>query len=105
MTFQSHIVTVTVVDLNEPRRATFSNINGDIVVKIWDINSGNVAIQDNFSVVIHDPTATTINRMAAPNGMDEDKYTEKTGVQLIETQPRNEPVEPFENYGSGVSGE
>lgn len=104
MSFQNHIVSVTVVDLNEPRLATFSNINGDILVKIWDINSGNVAIQDNFTIVIHDPTATTINRTTAPKGMDEDKYTEKTGAQLIQTQPRNEPVEPFENYGSGVTG-
>ena len=105
MTFQTHIVTVTVVDFNEPRVATFSNTGGDILVKIWDINSGNVAVQDNFSIVIHDPTATTLNRLAAPNGMDEDKYTEKTGAQLIQTQPRNEPVESFENYGSGVTGD
>lgn len=105
LSFQNHTVSITVVDLAEPRIATYNAIGGNLLVKIWDINSGNVAVQDNFSIVIHDPTATTINRMAAPNGMDEDKYTERTGVQLIQTQPRNEPVVPFENYGSGTSGD
>lgn len=104
LSFATHTVSISVVDLGSPRIATYNAIGGDLVVVIWDLGNGNVAIQDNFSFVIHDPTATTINRLAAPNGMDEDKYTEKTGAQLIQTQPRNEPVEPFENYGSGVSG-
>ncbi|PCI09658.1 hypothetical protein COB72_05865 [bacterium] len=105
MNFSTHIVSITVVDTAEPRVATFTASGGNLLVKIWDINSGNIAVQDNFSIVIFDPTATTINRLAAPNGMDEDKYTEKTGVQLIQTEPRNEPVEPFENYGPGVTGD
>ena len=103
MLFSTHSVSVTVVDSSEPRLATFNTLGGNIEIKIWDLNSGNIAVQDNFSIVIYDPTATTLNRMAAPDGMDEDKYTEKTGVQLIETQPRNEPVESFEQYGNGIT--
>jgi hypothetical protein len=105
LAWQTHTISVSVVDFIEPRLATFSSTGGDILVKIWDINSGNIAVQDNFSIVIYDSNPTVLNRIAAPNGMDEDKYTEKTGVQLIQTQPCNEPVEPFENYGSGVTGE
>jgi len=105
MNFSTHIVSISVVDTAEPRLATFNNTSGNIVVKIWDINSGNIAVQDNFSIVIYDPAATTLNRLPAPNGTDEDKYTEQTGAQLIQTQPRNEPVEPFENYGSGINTE
>lgn len=100
--FATHSITVTVVDIAEPRVATFNTFGGIVAVKIWDLNSGNIAVQDNFSIVIHDSNPTTINRITVPTGVDEDKYTEQTGATLIETKPRNEPVESFEHYGSGV---
>lgn len=103
MTFSTHTVSVTVVDAFEPRLATFSNSGGDIVVKIWDLNSGNAVVQDNFSIVIYDANPVVLNRLAVPDGVDLDKHSEKTGAQLIQTRPRHEPVVPFENYGSGAS--
>lgn len=105
LAFINHTVSITVVDTFEPRLATFNTSSGNLRVKIWDINSGNIAVQDNFSIVIYDATPVVLNRMAVPDGVDLDKYTEETGAVLIQTRPRVEPVEPFENYGSGVSGQ
>ncbi len=99
MFFSTHIVSITVVDSNEPRVATFTAGDGDLLVKIWDINSGNVAVPDNFSIVIYDANPVVLNRATLPNGVDYDKYTEKTGETLIQTQPRYEPIEPSEPKG------
>ncbi len=105
MAFSTHTVSITVVDSFEPRVATFVANGGNLWVKIWDLNSGYVAVQDNFSIVIYDANPVVLNRMNVPGGVDLDQYSEKTGATLIQTQPRNEPVEPFENYGSGVTGD
>ncbi len=99
MTFGSHTVSITVVDTIEPRVATFNASGGNILVKIWDINSGNVAVQDNFSIVIYDANPVVLNRASTPNGVDLDKYSEKTGTTLIETRPRYEPHQPSEPKG------
>jgi len=104
MTFSTHTVSISVVDLSEPRLATFNTVGGNVLVKIWDLNSGNVAVQDNFSIVIHDANPVVLNRLVVPDGVDLDKYSEQTGAQLIQTKPRVESVEPFESYGSGASG-
>tara|TARA_R110000737_G_scaffold251825_3_gene261394 strand:- start:106061 stop:107425 length:1365 start_codon:yes stop_codon:yes gene_type:complete len=104
ITFSTHVGIVTVVDSSEPRLATINAVNGNFVVTIWDLDSGNIKVQDNFQIVIYDPTATTLNRVMIPDGVDADQYVERTGATLIETQPRIEPVEPFERYGTGVGG-
>lgn len=78
-----HTAVVTVVDSAEPRLAT-TNANGnDLLVTIWDLNSGNARIQDNFQVVIYkaDPNAFLIQ--GAPDGVDPDKYYEQTGTGPI----------------------
>jgi hypothetical protein len=101
MHFTTHTVSVSVVDTVEPRLATFNAFNGDIVVKIWDLNSGNAPVPDNFSIVIYDANPVVLSRATLPNDVDQDKYIEKTGATLIETQPRNEPVEAHEAKGIG----
>lgn len=103
MLFSTHSVSVTVVDSNEPRLATFNSFGGNVIVKIWDLNSGNIAVQDNFSITIFDSNPVVLNRVMVPDGVDADKYAEQTGNTLIETEPRNEPVESFEQYGNGVT--
>jgi len=105
LAFSTHSVSITVVDSFEPRVATFIASAGDLLVYIWDLNSGNVKVPDNFTIVIYDAAPVVLNRLAVPDGVDLDKYSEETGAVLIQTQPRNEPVEPFENYGSGVGGQ
>jgi len=101
--FNTHAVSITVVDSVEPRIATYDGTLSALGVKIWDLNSGNIAVQDNFSIVIYDATPVVVNQVAVPEGMDKDKYTEKTGVQLLQTRPRHEPIEQVENFGNGVS--
>lgn len=91
--FATHSVTVTVVDLAEPRLATFNTLGGDVAVKIWDLNSGNVAVQDNFSIVIYDVNPVVLNRFSMPESVDEDKYVERAGESIIQTMPRYTPVE------------
>ncbi len=100
--FTTHTVSVTVVDVIEPRVATFAGTNGSIAVKIWDLNSGNLAIQDNFSIVIYDANPVVLSRASVPNSADLDQYTEQTGITPIQTRPVMAPVEPFENYSTGV---
>jgi len=98
--FNSHVVSVTVVDSFEPRLATFDGSgSGMLSVKIWDINSGNVPVQDNFSIVIYDANPVVVNRIAAPDGVDPDKYTEATGAVLVETRSRVEPVKELDTQG------
>tara|TARA_R110002073_G_scaffold152651_3_gene307491 strand:- start:132476 stop:133837 length:1362 start_codon:yes stop_codon:yes gene_type:complete len=98
--FNSHVVSVTVVDSFEPRLATFDGAgSGMLSVKIWDINSGNVPVQDNFSIVIYDANPVVVNRIAAPDGVDADKYTEATGAVLVETRSRVEPVAELDTEG------
>lgn len=92
--FTQYAATVTVVDSFEPRVATTGTTpGGRLIVKIWDLNSGNIAVQDNFSVVIYDADSVTLNRVSIPDGVDRDKYVERTGAALIQTQPRHEPAE------------
>jgi hypothetical protein len=100
--FNTHTVTVTVVDGFEPRLATFNTAGGVIRVHIWDLNSGNIAVQDNFSIVIHDSDPVVLNRTATPDGVDMDKYTERTGEAIIRTTPRYTPVQ--ERVGVPVGG-
>lgn len=104
MAFSTHTVSLTVVDAGGPHLATFIASSGDLLVTIWDIASGNAKIQDNFSIVIYDANPVVLNTLAVPNEMDLDKYTEETGINPVQTRPHVEPVEPFENYGSGTAG-
>ena len=99
ITFSTHTVVVTVVDAVEPRLATFTTTGGDIAVKIWDLNSGNVAVQDNFSIVIYNANPVVVNRVGVPDGIDADKYTEAPGAVLVETRNRVEPVAELDTQG------
>lgn len=86
---------VTVIDLAEPRVATTNVISGELRVAIWDLNSGNTLVQDNFQIVIYDPTtagALTID--ATPPGVDPDKLSEQTGVSPVRVIRKPSPVEP-----------
>ncbi len=99
--FSTHSVTITVVDSSEPRLATFNTFGGDIWVKIWDLNSGNIAVQDNFSIVIHDSNPVAASRSAMPDGVDLDKHSERTGDDLVRTVPRHVPIEEREELPIG----
>ncbi len=95
ITLGPYTAVVTVVDSNEPRLATTNTVAGDLIVKVWDLNSGNIAVQDNFQVVIYkaDPNAFLVR--GAPNGVDPDKYYEQTGtVPIIGTTTTPMPVSP-----------
>ena len=105
LAFNTHAVSITVVDSTEPRIATYNAVVSGLSVKIWDINSGNIAVQDNFSIVIYDATPVVLNQMAVPEGVDLDKYSEETGAELVQTRPRYEPVEPVERFDFGGRGD
>lgn len=74
---------VTVVDSVEPRLATTNSTGSQLIVKVWDLNSGNIAVQDNFQVVIYKPDPDAFLIMGAPDGVDPDKYYEQTGASPI----------------------
>ncbi len=93
VTFQTHVIIANVVDLNSPRVATVNAAGGVVLVKIWNLNGTNDAIQDNFQLVVYDPAVTVLSRNAAPGGVDLDRYIEQTGEVMIRTAPRHEPVE------------
>tara|TARA_R110002111_G_scaffold70979_2_gene114265 strand:- start:115 stop:1458 length:1344 start_codon:yes stop_codon:yes gene_type:complete len=81
ISFSSHTILVTVVDTSEPHVATTNVISGNIVVKIWDINSGNVAIQDNFQIVVFNPNPeSALTLSPVPAGMDPELYYQQTGT-------------------------
>ncbi|MGV6815324.1 MAG: hypothetical protein ACWA5W_10015 [Phycisphaerales bacterium] len=83
---------VTVVDSIEPRLATTNTSNGNLLVKVWDLNSGNIAIQDNFQVVIYKPNPNAFLLQSTPDGVDPDKYYEQTGTApAIGTTPQTDP--------------
>lgn len=96
ITLGIHTAVVTVVDSFEPRLATTNAASGDLAVKIWDLNSGNIAVQDNFQVVIYkaDPGAFLIR--GAPNGVDPDKYYEQTGATPIIGTTRTPAIVPVQ---------
>lgn len=88
---------VTVVDSDEPRLATTNASGGNLVVKIWDLNSGNIAVQDNFQIVIYEADPNAFLLRGAPNGVDPDKYYEQTGTApIIGTTTTPVPVTPPE---------
>lgn len=78
---------VTVVDTAEPRVATTNTVGNTIVVKIWDLNSGNIAIQDNFQIAIYvsDPASTLLN--PPPPGVDPEHYYAQTRQSPIVVSP------------------
>lgn len=89
LAFSTHAALVTVVDTNEPRVATTNVIAGQIVVKIWDLNSGNVSVQDNFQIAVFraSPGATLLN--PPPAGANPEVYYGATGqVPVIREAPR-----------------
>lgn len=88
-----HTVLVTVVDSTEPRVATITVLGNAFAVTIWDLNSGNVRVQDNFQIVIYDanPGAVLV-RNAVPDGVDADKYAEATGILPARVIPASRPV-------------
>ncbi len=99
LAFNTHAVSISVVDSFSPRVATYNASVEGLTVKIWDIAGGNIAVQDNFSIVIYDADPVVVNRLAVPDGVDADKYTEITGAVLVETRNRVEPVEELEVHG------
>lgn len=98
ITFPTHVASVSVIDAAEPRIATVNATGGDLIVKIWDLNSGNIAVQDNFHVVIHnpDPGAALLN--APPLGSDEGSF-ERAGREPVVR--RSVPVERARPRGIG----
>lgn len=95
-----YTATVTVVDSNEPRVATTNAIGGDLTVTIWDLNSGNTRVQDNFQVVIYKPDPNAFLLRGAPNGVDSDKYYEQTGsAPVLGTTSQPIPVVPHQSPG------
>ncbi len=86
---------VTVVDSFEPRVATTNTVLGNLIVRIWDLNSGNIAVQDNFQVVIYKANPNAFLRSGAPGGVDADKYYEQTGSSPVlggvTTEPEPSP--------------
>ncbi len=93
ITLGPYTAVITVVDSNEPRLATTNTFAGQLIVKIWDLNSGNIAIQDNFQVVIYKPDPNAFVARGAPDGVDPDKYYEQTGTSpIIGTTTRPEPA-------------
>ncbi len=84
---------VTVVDSNEPRLATTNAVGGDLVITIWDLNSGNARVQDNFQVVVYKPDPNAFILRGAPDGVDSDKYYEQTGsAPILGTTSQSIPV-------------
>ncbi len=91
--FITHTSVVTVVDIFEPRVATTNVISGNIVVKIWDIDSGNIAVQDNFQIVIFNANPNAALRLSpVPAGMDPEYYYQQTGTTPPQV-PYAAPVE------------
>ncbi len=81
---------VTVIDSNEPRVATTNIRSGEIQVTIWDLNSGNIRVQDNFTVVIYDPTAGSgVERLPAID--DADAFMTRNPGFRIQTPPAPTP--------------
>ena len=72
----THTISVSVVEIAEPRLATFGTTQGSIIVRLWDLNSGNVVVQDSFSIVIYDANPSPLNN-------------------AIQTTPQIEPIEPI----------
>jgi hypothetical protein len=79
----THVISLSVVELAEPRMASFGTTQGNIIVRIWDLNSGNVSVQDSFSIVIYDPTPATLNN-------------------AVQAGPIIDPVEPFQHPKTSV---
>lgn len=95
-------VQITVVDSAEPRVATFNTNGATITVKIWDINSGSIAVADNFSIVIYKPDPDAFVLRGAPAGVDADKYSEQTGTTpVIGTVARPAPAPRPDPRGIG----
>lgn len=64
-------IVVTVLDSNEPRVATTNGFLDFLEVTIWDLNSGNAKVQDNFSVVVYDPSSgSSVPRLGIPTDTD-----------------------------------
>jgi len=80
----THVISLSVVELAEPRMASFGTSQGNILVRIWDLNSGNISVQDSFSIVIYDPTPATLNN-------------------ALQTGPIINPVEPFQHPKTDIT--
>ena len=62
---------VTVIDSIEPRIATTNGFGSYVEVTIWDLNSGNIRVQDNFTIVLFDPTTgSSVARLGIPGDAD-----------------------------------
>ena len=83
MSFSTYTASVTVVDGSEPRLATVTSVAGDLVISIWDLNSANIKVQDNFHIVIYSANPNAFIVQGAPNGTDPDTYYEQTGLDPI----------------------
>ena len=81
----THTTSVTVIELNEPRVATVATTQGKLIVRLWDLNSGNAVVQDSFSIVIYDANPSALN---AANGsssiLDPVKPFQLPKAELIE---------------------
>ena len=96
-----YVAVVTVVDSFEPRVATINMTSGSLKVKIWDINSGNIAVQDNFQVVIYKPGFDVVTQSRLPDGTDLDQYAEQTGSIPTTSMRTLKPIETQPDVGIG----
>ena len=93
--FSTHTSIVTVVDSSEPHVATTNVSGGKILVKIWDINSGNIAVADNFQIVIYNANPTALRAVdPVPAGMDPEYYYQRTGTTPYTAPPAAEVQMP-----------
>ncbi|MEM9372785.1 MAG: hypothetical protein AAGA55_04000 [Planctomycetota bacterium] len=101
--FGVQTVLVTVVDTNEPRVATVNIVSGEVRVAIWDINSGNTLVQDNFQIAIFDPRSGPSSVVVtAPQGADLDKLSEQTGVAPVRVLHEPQPSVPAHKLERGA---
>lgn len=86
-------VQVTVVDSTEPRVATTNVVGGEVRVAIWDLNSGNVLVQDNFQIAIYGTAPSAISAEGVDPSVDLDQVSEQTGVSPVGAAPLTRPVD------------
>lgn len=82
VTFQTHIVSVNVIDSFQPRMTTTNFTgSGKLLVYIWDLDG--FAIQDNFHVVVYKADPNAFLRNPPPPGVDPESYYEQTGIRPV----------------------
>ncbi|MFG0246913.1 MAG: hypothetical protein ACF8MF_12770 [Phycisphaerales bacterium JB052] len=82
VSFQTHIVSVNVIDSFQPRMTTTNFTgSGKLLVYIWDLDG--FAIQDNFHVVVYKADPNAFLRNPPPPGVDPELYYNQTGIRPV----------------------